>query len=248
MADDDDDLATAGDGSADVVDCCTRCKPFVRLGGHTGSHRDGVGSLARAEQRAREDDFGTNVAADKALAEFLCLPPALRRQRPQLVRLAGLRLRMTHEEQTHARSLCGGLSEPRARMWSVHVGVRVTVALGSLALLASGVSAATGPTRLGITVWPEGRQAAESHRYTLSCAPARGTVPHPVRACSLLLRIGAAAFAPTPPGTACTEIYGGPAQAHVVGRVGGRRVDAHLRLSNGCEIARWNRVRLVVPR
>ncbi len=130
----------------------------------------------------------------------------------------------------------------------MHVGVRVTVALGSLTLFASASSAAPGPTRLGITVWPEGRQAAESHRDTLSCAPARGTVPHPLRACSLLQRLGAAAFAPTPPGTACTEIYGGPDEAHVVGRVRGRRVDAHLRLVNGCEIARWNRVRLVVPR
>jgi hypothetical protein len=133
-------------------------------------------------------------------------------------------------------------------MVSVQVGARVTAALGSLALFASTASAATGPTRLGIAVWPEGRQATETHRYTLSCAPARGTVPHPVRACTLLGRLGAAAFAPTPRGTACTEIYGGPDQAHVVGRVGGRRVDAHLRLSNGCEIARWNRVRLVVPR
>jgi hypothetical protein len=123
----------------------------------------------------------------------------------------------------------------------MRVGVRVTVALSLLALFASTVSAATGPMRLGITVWPEGRQAAESHRHTLSCAPARGTVPRPVRACRLLDRLGAAAFAPTPRGTACTDIYGGPDQAHVAGLIGGRRVDAHLRLSNGCEIARWNR-------
>jgi len=130
----------------------------------------------------------------------------------------------------------------------VHVGVRMTAALGSLALLASAASAASGPTRLKISVWPEGRQGAETHRYTLSCAPARGTVPHPLRACRILGRLGAGAFAPTPPGTACTDIYGGPAQAHVVGLVGGRRVDAHLGLANGCEIARWNQVRLVVPR
>jgi hypothetical protein len=133
-------------------------------------------------------------------------------------------------------------------MWSVQMGVRVTVALGSLALFTPAVSAAPGLTRLAITVWPEGRQATETHRYTLSCAPARGTVPRPLRACRLLDRLGAAAFAPTPRGTACADIYGGPDEAHVVGLVGGRRVDAHLRLSNGCEIARWNRVRDVVPR
>jgi hypothetical protein len=133
-------------------------------------------------------------------------------------------------------------------METVHVGVRLTVALGSLALFASAASASSGPTRLRIAVWPEGRQVVETHRYTLSCAPARGTVPHPVRACRLLRRLGAAAFAVTPPRTACTDIYGGPAEAHVLGLVGGRRVDARLSLTNGCEIARWNRVRLVVPR
>jgi hypothetical protein len=143
---------------------------------------------------------------------------------------------------------------PRTRLAScedgtVPVGVRITAALGALTLLfASAAAAASGPTRLNITVWPEGRQAAELHRYTLSCAPALGTVPHPVKACRLLSRLGAVAFAPTPPMVACTDVYGGPAEAHVIGMVAGRRVDARLRLTNGCEIARWNRLRLAVPR
>jgi hypothetical protein len=94
-------------------------------------------------------------------------------------------------------------------METVQVGVRITAALGSLALIASVASAASGSTQLRITVWPEGRHAAELHRYTLSCASALGTVPHPVRACRLLSRLGAGAFAPTPPMTACTDIYGG---------------------------------------
>ena len=126
--------------------------------------------------------------------------------------------------------------------------MHVTAALGALVLVLGAATAATGPTRLRITVWPKGRAGAQVHRFTLTCAPARGTVPHPARACRLLRRLGAEAFAPTPPTAVCTEIYGGPAQARVRGLVGGRAVDARFSLSNGCEIARWNRVRAVVPR
>jgi hypothetical protein len=126
--------------------------------------------------------------------------------------------------------------------------VHVTAALGALVLVVSAASAATGPTRLRIAVWPKGRAATHVHRYALTCAPARGTVPHPARACRLLRRLGTDAFAPTPPATVCTEIYGGRAQARVRGLVGGRAVDARFSLSNGCEIARWNRVRAVVPK
>ena len=116
------------------------------------------------------------------------------------------------------------------------------------AALAVGAAAASAPTELRIAVWPKGSTAAEVHRYTLACAPARGTVPRPARACTVLSRVGRAAFAPVPKMTACTEIYGGPAEARVRGLVAGRRVGARLRLTNGCEFARWNRVRAVVPR
>ncbi len=125
---------------------------------------------------------------------------------------------------------------------------RSAAVLCALVLFASAASAAAGPTRLRVVVWPEGRQGAVVHRYSVACSPARGTVAHPARACELLRRLGARAFAPTPPTTVCTELYGGPAQAHVVGLVAGRRVYARLRLTNGCEIARWNRVAAVVPK
>jgi hypothetical protein len=125
---------------------------------------------------------------------------------------------------------------------------RLLPVLGVLALFASTASAAGGPTFLRITVWPEGRQVAQMHRYTLACSPASGTVPHPATACTLLDRRGVRAFAPTPPTTACTDVWGGPAKAWVRGVVRGRAVDARFSMSNGCEVARWNRVRSVVPR
>jgi hypothetical protein len=126
--------------------------------------------------------------------------------------------------------------------------LRLAIVIGALAFLVSAASAASGTTSLRIAVWPHGRKAPEVHRYTLACAPARGTLPRPARACAVLSRVGAAAFAPVPPMTACTDIYGGPAQARVRGLGAGRRVDAYLELTNGCEIQRWNRVRAVVPR
>ena len=56
-------------------------------------------------------------------------------------------------------------------------------------------------------------------------------------------------FAPVPLHALCTEIYGGPQQARVVGTVKGRLVRAALSRTNGCEIARWQRISpWLVPR
>jgi hypothetical protein len=118
-------------------------------------------------------------------------------------------------------------------------------------LVSAGVAhagAAVSRTRLSITVWPQGVDAGAVERYGLACAPARGTVPRPARACAVLRRAGASAFAPTPPLTVCTQISGGPAQARVRGIVAGHAVDAAFSLTNGCEIARWTRLAAVVPR
>ena len=107
-------------------------------------------------------------------------------------------------------------------------------------------AAGAGGTRLSIDVWPKGRDVAAGHRhYTLQCAPARGTVPHPGIACATLARL-AHPFAPTPPETVCPMLVLGPQEAHVVGTVRGVRVDAWLDLVH-CGIDRWNRVRAVVP-
>jgi hypothetical protein len=85
---------------------------------------------------------------------------------------------------------------------------------------------------LTITVWPQGPKgpsATHVVRCPDSAVCARlASVPHP--------------FAPVPRGAACTLIYGGPKVALVRGTYGGRRVRAWFNRSNGCEIARWNRV------
>jgi hypothetical protein len=101
-------------------------------------------------------------------------------------------------------------------------------------------SAAAGGTSLHIAVWPQGAEGAP-HTWTLRCAPAGGTLPHPGRACERLLAAHAP-FAPTPPGAACTMIYGGPQMARVTGTFRGHKVWTTFRRRNGCETARWNRV------
>jgi hypothetical protein len=50
-----------------------------------------------------------------------------------------------------------------------------------------------------------------------------------------------------PENIACIEIYGGPQVARVTGTFRGRRVWATFRRTDGCEIARWNRVRFLFP-
>ena len=101
-------------------------------------------------------------------------------------------------------------------------------------------------TSLNITVWPNGVGQPGKHVHTLRCAPVGGTLPNRGTACRHLAALKAP-FAPTPPGTACIQIYGGPQVALVTGRFRGHTVRAHFSRIDGCEIARWNRVRFLFP-
>ncbi len=99
---------------------------------------------------------------------------------------------------------------------------------------------------LHVTVWPNGLGHAPTRTYTLTCAPVGGTLPHAAQACARLAPLKDP-FAPVPPGTPCTQIYGGPQEALVVGRFRGTPVRARFNRNGGCEIARWNRVRFLFP-
>ncbi len=94
---------------------------------------------------------------------------------------------------------------------------------------------------LRITVWPQGRDHPARTR-TLRCAPTRGSLPRAAAACRRLNAFADNPFAPTPPGTACSQIYGGPQEALVQGRFRGRRVWARFTRRDGCAIARWQRI------
>jgi len=83
---------------------------------------------------------------------------------------------------------------------------------------------------------------------TLHCAEkTTGTVRNPAVACARLQRLGPAAFRPTPPNTACTEISGGPSTARITGLFQGFPLWVRLSRTNGCEIARWQRVAFLLP-
>jgi len=100
---------------------------------------------------------------------------------------------------------------------------------------------------LHITVWPQGQGQPGKHVYSLECGnPIGGTLPKRVAACTKLMRFKRP-FAPTPMGVACTQIYGGPQEALVTGRFRGNLVRARFSRKDGCEIARWNRVRFLFP-
>ncbi len=103
---------------------------------------------------------------------------------------------------------------------------------------------ATVATALSITVWPGGTDGS-AHAWTLRCGPAGGTLPQATQACTRLAALDHP-FAPTPAGVACSAIYGGPQVARVTGRYRGRRISTTFRRRDGCEIARWNRVRFLL--
>lgn len=100
-------------------------------------------------------------------------------------------------------------------------------------------------TSLQITIWPNGQDHTPKRTLTLRCAPLGGTLPQRASACRQLAKLKAP-FAPVPKNVACTEIYGGPAQALVTGRFRGGLVRARFNLQNGCEIGRWARLRFLL--
>ena len=106
-------------------------------------------------------------------------------------------------------------------------------------------------TDLEISVWPEGKDAGDPERYTLTCPEPSGTHPDPVAACQAMAQLNAADFEPVPPDAICTEIYGGPQQARLEGTFAGGQdvipVALDLSRQNGCQIDLWDRFAAIVP-
>lgn len=101
-----------------------------------------------------------------------------------------------------------------------------------------------------LTVTVQHASGTADGTYELYCHPGGGTHPDVGGACQAVgrnTRWGTDPFAPVPPNSICTMIYGGPATAHVTGTWAGRPVDATYDRSNGCEISRWNRMVPLLP-
>ncbi|WP_328888165.1 SSI family serine proteinase inhibitor [Streptomyces sp. NBC_00316] len=110
----------------------------------------------------------------------------------------------------------------------------------------------SGTTQLKVTVSDSGDRAADGV-YELQCLPARGTHPTAQQACDRLAELavptdgGTDPFRPVPTDAMCTQQFGGSATARVTGTWRGQPVDASFVRTNGCEIARWNALRPVLP-
>ncbi|MGD1219381.1 SSI family serine proteinase inhibitor [Streptomyces krungchingensis] len=101
-----------------------------------------------------------------------------------------------------------------------------------------------------LTVTVHGSGGDTDGTYELRCHPSGGSHPDAAEACAELDRNttwGKDPFAPVPPGTMCTMLYGGPATAHVTGTWAGRPVDARFDRTDGCEIARWDGLVPLLP-
>jgi hypothetical protein len=121
---------------------------------------------------------------------------------------------------------------------------RTVLALAGLMLGCGGSGDALSPeagnlvAELRVTVRPDGPGGPERVRR-IECGILGGQAIDP--RCRVLGGLQPRDLEPVPRGTACAEVYGGPATARVTGKLRGKRVSADFDLSDGCEIARWRR-------
>ncbi|MBN1092556.1 hypothetical protein JKP75_08270 [Blastococcus sp. TML/M2B] len=108
---------------------------------------------------------------------------------------------------------------------------------------AGGIAQADNDLQLEIDLG-DGR-AAET--WTLTCVGfVEGSHPVAQAACDHLAGLERP-FAPLPEDVMCSQQYGGPETARVLGRWGGEPVDLELSRVDGCRIAQWDALVPVVP-
>jgi Subtilisin inhibitor-like len=87
----------------------------------------------------------------------------------------------------------------------------------------------------------------EPETWTLTCVGfVEGSHPDPEAACEHLKALDDP-FAPLPADVACTEQFGGPQTARVLGRWNGRPVDLELSRTDGCRISQWDSLGPLLP-
>ena len=120
----------------------------------------------------------------------------------------------------------------------------VGIAMCALVLVAAGAAPADSSptTSVRVTYWADSAKPDARVVRMLRCDPPGGSLRQPARACERISSGGARLFAPMPRGIACTQIYGGPQKARVVGAVLGTRVWATFTRTDGCQIGRWQRL------
>jgi hypothetical protein len=122
-------------------------------------------------------------------------------------------------------------------------------AVCALALLAGGCgdgddepeSAPELQADLVVTVRPSGADGPTERRRIRCERLGEGRRP-----CPGLAGLQPDQLAPVPPDVACTQIYGGPATARVQGELRGTTVNARFKRTDGCQIERWDRNRVLL--
>jgi hypothetical protein len=90
---------------------------------------------------------------------------------------------------------------------------------------------------LDLTLDADGPGPEKPRTATMDCPePAHATADE---LCGRVLLLSPDVFDPVAPGTACTEIYGGPDTLKVVGTLEGEEVEGEFTRENGCEIDRF---------
>jgi len=103
----------------------------------------------------------------------------------------------------------------------------------------------TAPSGAGteLTIELDESGTGETSTFHLTCDPAGGDHPDAEAACQALADAGgAAAFTPVAADMMCTQIYGGPQTARVIGTVDGQQVEGDFKRTDGCEIGRWDAI------
>ena len=131
--------------------------------------------------------------------------------------------------------------------------MRIAVLVLFIALLAAACGGGGSTTReaqtaVVITLWPKGQGKGATKTAHVVCDPQSGNLPDIAAACAALASdAGRTALDPPALDQMCTELYGGPAAARIMGTVDGEPVDAHLSRVNGCEIQRWQALAALLP-
>jgi len=136
----------------------------------------------------------------------------------------------------------------------MRAATRTAIAAAALLAAAPWTDAARGAepsVRLSVTFVRDGGPRQVAH---LRCTATRASVDGFLRrvgagrACRHARRIAVFLSRPEARRRACTQIYGGPERARVIGRIGPRRIDRRLDRTDGCRIADYDRVVPLVPR
>jgi hypothetical protein len=95
---------------------------------------------------------------------------------------------------------------------------------------------------LTVTVDDDGAKGSGAAReLELECEE-----PTDSQACGAAAGVSAADVRETSGDTACTMIYGGPEEATIKGTIRGAEIDASFKRTDGCEIARWEKVQALL--